>query len=63
MNECSVVEIFSEALGSEAVFFGDFWWSIESFVGTRDGEDCLSLHLSLSTQSRINLLHYTTLLR
>lgn len=24
MNECFVVEIFSEALGSEAVFFGDF---------------------------------------
>lgn len=59
-----VVEIFSEALGSEAVFFWDFfWWCIESSVGTRDGEDCLSLHLSLSTQSRINLLHYTTLLR
>lgn len=24
MNECFVVEIFSEALGSEAVFFWDF---------------------------------------
>lgn len=35
MNECFVVEIFSEALGSEAVIFGDFWWSIESSVGTR----------------------------
>lgn len=29
MNECFVVEIFSEALGSEAVFFGDFWWCRE----------------------------------
>lgn len=55
MNECFVVEIFSEALGSEAVFFGEFWWSIESSVGTRDGENCLfiSLSLSLSPQSRI----------
>lgn len=57
MNECFVVEIFSEALGSEAVFFGDFSWCIESSVGTRDGEDndCLfiSLSLSLSPQSRI----------
>lgn len=35
MNECFVVEIFSEALGSEAVIFGDFWWCIESSVGTR----------------------------
>lgn len=52
MNECFVVEIFSEALGSEAVFFwGFFWWCIESSVGTRDGEDCLSV--SLFTQSRI----------
>lgn len=32
-----VVEIFSEALGSEAVFFGEFfWWCIErGSVGTR----------------------------
>lgn len=63
MNECFFVGIFSEALGSEAVLFGDFWWCIErGSVGTRDGEDCLCLFISLSTQSRINLLHYTTLL-
>lgn len=49
MNECCVVEIFSEALGSEAVLFGIFWWCIESSVGTRDGEDSLSLSLSFHT--------------
>lgn len=57
MNECFVVEIFSEALGSEAVFFfgGIFLVVYRGSVGTRDGEDSLSLCLSLSTQSRINL--------
>lgn len=62
MNECFVVEIFSEALGSEAVIFGDFLVVCRGSVGTRGGEDCLCLFISLFTQSRINLLHYTTLL-
>lgn len=56
-----VVEIFSEALGSEAVIFGDSWWSIESSVGTRDGEDCLCLFISLFLHSR-ELIYDTTLL-
>lgn len=61
MNECFFVGIFSEALGSEAVLFGDFWWCIESSAGTRDGEDSLSLSVSLSLHSR-ELIYYTTLL-
>lgn len=47
MNECFVVEIFSEALGSEAVIFGEFWWSTEA-PSVVEVERIVSLALCLS---------------
>lgn len=59
MNECFVVEIFSEALGSEAVICGDF------LVVCREREAPSVLEVerivSLSFHSR-ELIYYTTLL-
>lgn len=58
MNECFVVEIFSEALGSEAVFFGDFWWCIEA-SSVLEMERILSLSVFLYTVENLITLHYS----
>lgn len=57
MNECFVVEIFSEALGSEAVFFWDF---LVVYRELRRYERSLSLSVSLYTvENLITTLHYS----
>lgn len=60
MNECFVVEIFSEALGSGAVFFGEFfWWCIEA-PSVLEMERIVCLFISLFPHSR-EFNYYTTL--